>query len=357
MGETCRHGMNPAWCSYCKKESQPPEAKRKLVRQPAEKQEVTAFGSATVSSEDMNLVGWTVVHTIKGKENPEYSQLTNVTHVHIQGPTYLWAFEKILANAPKLRQIQVIPCFYDRLRPDSHLRLCTERGVEVVRGHIRPDMAWEGERNISRFYQGQQRFFFNLQGEQKALWEELLAMGFTSAQMAARYFCLNGEDFLSQRVIGQQFGYNIHDAIIVASRKINGVIAYLDPTFEASPDAQFTSRGLKRKVQILRGYFQAADREKQLADEVGVPSIPQGLPIARYQIYKELAAAQQSGQLGRLQSTKPDCVRALDLRFGLTSGTYLTLERVGQLMDGITRERVRQLEEECLNLLGISHED
>src|SRR5205085_4961832 len=67
---------------------------------------------------------------------------------------------------------------------------------------------------------------FNLKDEQKALWAELLAMNFEMAQMASRYFCLNGEPFVSMRVIGAEYGY-IHATNMLVSRKINAVIAYL----------------------------------------------------------------------------------------------------------------------------------
>jgi hypothetical protein len=264
----------------------------------------------------------------------------------------LWAIELILEKAPCLRKIQVIPSMYGHLRPESHLKLCADRGVEVVTGHIRPDRAWiEGE-NRSPFYKGQRSFFQNLQGEQKALWEELLAMNFESARMTARYFCLDNEVFISKRAIAEEYGYSL-DGAMEAYRKINAVISYLDPTFEVAMDAKRFAPGIKMKVERLRKYLDSADRERLLLAELGLSSIPNGLPVSRFETYKELLKAGQEGKLQRLPENQ---VRALDLRFGLTSNTYLTLALVGELMK-LTRERVRQLEEQSLDLLGISHED
>ena len=107
------------------------------------------------------------------------------------------------------------------------------------------------------------------------------------------HFCLNGEEFLSMRVIGEQFGLNIHCAVFLTSRKSNGVIAYLDPTFKTSRESLFISHGLQIKVRILRAYPQTADREKQLAREAGVAQIPAGFPVARYETFKGLVAAQK----------------------------------------------------------------
>lgn len=42
----------------------------------------------------------------------------------------------------------------------------------------------------------------------------------------------------------------------------------------------------------------------------------------------------------------------LDLRFGLTDGTTHTLETIGKVY-GLTRERIRQIEEKALAKIGI----
>ena len=353
MGVRCKHGMDPAWCSYCLKENQPAEVKRKQVRQPAQRKDTTTFGAEALTQDDLNLAGWVVVHVHLGRENAEFTQLDRATHVHVCGLPFLWVIERILEKAPKLRQIRVIPSFYNKLHPESHLKLCAEHGVEGVTGHISPALAWAEGENRSRFYTGQRQFLLNLKDEQKALWEELLAMNFEAVQMTARYFCLNGEGFISKSDIARQHGFSVHNSETTATDLTNAVIFYLDPTFECGPRAQQIANRIKPKVVRLRKYFEAVDHRRVLAEELGLENLPTDLPLSRYEIFKELVAAQRAGKLASLVDNRRG--QALDLRFGLTSGHYLILEKVGEQMD-ITRERVRQLEEEGLGLLGIQED-
>ena len=64
------------------------------------------------------------------------------------------------------------------------MALCRARGVEVNSGHIRPDLVWEDDRVVSRHYDAQRRFMSTLSGPQKALFDELLALGFDAAGLA-----------------------------------------------------------------------------------------------------------------------------------------------------------------------------
>ncbi len=345
MSDKCKHGMNPAFCSTCIRERQP----QKIVKQPVQQKDTTVFGSGAV----LNLAGWVVVHTPRGRDNTIFSQLDRATHVHIHGLPFLWAIERILEKAPKLRQIQVIPSMYHKLHPDAHLKICKDRGVEVVTGHIRPEMTWSKGENRSPFYAGQRNFLLSLKGEQKSLWEELLAMSFEAARMTARYFCLRGEEFVSKRVIATEYGYSLHSPETIATDLTNAVLFYLDVTFECSPRAQQMARTTKLKVGRLRKYLNEAESQRKLAIELGLERLPTDLPVARYETFKSVLEAQRSGKFGELLSERS--AKALDLRFGLTSGAYLTLDNVGEQM-GVTRERVRQLEELGLAYLNIDNE-
>ena len=87
--------------------------------------------------------------------------------------------------------------------------------------------------------------------------------------------------------------------------------------------------------------------------EVGVESLPTGLPWARLDIFVALVKAQKSGEFDDLLRNNPKASSAVLHRFGLLDGScYCTLQEVANRM-GISRERVRQLEETALEYLGI----
>jgi hypothetical protein len=84
--------------------------------------------------------------------------------------------------------------------------------------------------------------------------------------------------------------------------------------------------------------------------------IPKGLPIARFETYQELVRASLDGRLKLLSRSSEGQYRAITLRFGIFDGSYRTLQLVGDSMGQITKERVRQLEEGALAILGISED-
>jgi hypothetical protein len=302
--------------------------------------------------------GSAVIHTAKGREKCGIKHLTEkTTFVHINGPLNLWAVEGILQQAPNLKTIQVIPSMFKKLHPDSHLRLCQERGVAVVTGHVRPELVWEEGRIVSPHYQAQKAFLTGVSGDQKKLFDELIALGFEAALMTSRYYCLNGEEFLSQRALCADFGYgeNINHYF---SAKINAVLCYLDEAFEASLASKRLAKALRANVIRLRPYLESAELRKQCAERLRIPQLASKFPLARLDTFEKLLEAFRSGRLAQFALESPDDHRALVLRFGLEElalGAYRTLEEVGNLT-GVTRERVRQREERALKILGITEE-
>jgi len=242
------------------------------------------------------------------------------------------------------------------LHPEGAGKMLKERGVEVRTGHIRPDCAWEPGRNISKTFDPQRLFLLQLAGEQKALFEELIAMGFEAAAMTTRYFCLNGEDFLPQRVFCEMFGYSPRTNHNI-SAYINAVLYYLDPGFPANDRSKQMAANLKRKVEPLRLSIRSEEDRIRIAAELGLPRLPAKFPLARMDTLKQIIAARHAGQLDRLKADHENGWRAVTLRFGIAedhASNYRTLDEVGTLMNGVTRERARQLEERGLALLGIS---
>jgi len=351
--ERCPHGLKPAFCSFCT-----PSQSLKPSRTPHRSTETTEFGQEAVDTNGLLAAGIHIVRPHKGRDDASFNTLDEtVTFIHFDGQPNLWAVEKILARTPNLKTVQVIPSARRFIDPGTTAhRLLQERGVTVQTGHVRPDLVWEPDRIISKTYEPQRQFLLRLEDEQKALFEELLAMKFEAALMAARYYCLAGEDYLPQRAFCAIFGFSPRTNHSV-SAWINAVLYYLDPGFPVSSRSKQRAAEMKRKVERLRPLMQDAERRQQLAADLGLAALPADLPLARLDVFREFMAAKRTGGLDRLASEASNDWRALTLRFGLAPelpSTYRTLEEVGGLMGGITRERVRQLEERGLAALGIS---
>jgi len=354
----CIHGMSPQWCALCNPRPQPKIEKRT----PRPSRERTSFGSAALTSPKLLIGEYVLVKTHGGQKKTFDLISERTTTVHIDGHPYLWAIQRILEKAPNLKRIQTIPAMLRQVG-EHHRRLCQERGVELVSGYHRPDLKWEEGRIVSPHYRAQKRFFQALSEEQKQLLSELLMMGFEFAHITVRYFCLKDEPFLPQAEIAAEYGYSFKDQSTI-SEGINSVMRYLDPTFEANPSSVRRALVMKGKVERLRERYGAllqaelvvAQVNQRLAELTGRQDakMPVGLPLIRFETLEALIRASLDGSLARLKEKSEKRYQAVTLRFGFFDGTYRTLETVGKMMGGLTRERVRQLEEEALQFLNIS---
>lgn len=213
---------------------------------------------------------------------------------------------------------------------------------------------------INRAYGVQRSFLLDLEGEQKALFEELLSFGFESADMTARYFCLRDEEYLPQRKLAVEYGYPERMYAWVSAR-ILSVLHYLDPSFEVGEGAMRSARALRERVSRLREKLQDDTDHLRLVETFfatyGMRLAP-NFPLYRLEILEEVLKAKANGQLERLRMRDKVDYQALALRFGLDQpegGIYRTLNEVGQLLN-VTRERARQREERALAWLGIGAE-
>lgn len=284
-----------------------------------------------------------VVQTQRGRSHASFARINRHTQmVHIDGYPFVWALELILKRAPNLRTLQVIPSGLPRMHPQSHRRLCTERGVRIIAGHVMPQCAWEGEERRSLGYEAQLRFYRNLKGKRKRLFEELLELGFPEAHMAARYFQLGGEPYITQRELGVAYGYSQTHSWHV-SVTIRAVAAYLNPRDAMGEEVRTRVRVMRARVRKIRAQLSVADARAKLAHKLGLGALPDGIP---------------EGRLSLLQALMPHSSklpRTVVMRFGLDNlehPQYRTLLAVGRLL-GVSHERVRQIEAKTLAKLGI----
>lgn len=347
--ERCKHGLVIGSCATCR-----PQSPKRLPR-PSE--EATVHAAGALNGERMMNEGFAVVRPSKGRDKCGAQYLDDkTTFVHIDGQPNLWAIEQILARAPNLKTIQVIPSMLRKLTPASHLRLCKERGVEVVGGHV--GNPWGETRIVSPHFEKQRRFLAELAGEQKTLFEELLALGFEEVQIASSYFCLNGEEYKPQRVLAEEYGYN-PSYTHYFSAKINAVLCYLDPNFSAADNAERIAKTMRERVVRLRPYLESEEQRRKLAEKLGIPKLATKFPLARLDVFEAILKAGKDGRLEKLRLEAQNDYQVIKLRFGLddsTFGTYRTLDEVGKLMGDLSRERIRQLEERALAKLDISED-
>lgn len=358
--------MNPAYCALCCTHlPEDQDGERSLERGMRKLREERKRAQVVVHEDARAALGtgYVRIATNGGRHHHSFNDLDVSTRVvHINGYPHLWAIERILERAPNVSRIEVIPSMLARLhamKSSTVLELCRKHAVELVAGHDRPDMAWEGKENRSSTYDRQRAFLIGLAGDVKERWEELLAMEFEAAQLTARYFCLRGEEYRVQRILGEDYGISQSTPHAVSMR-INAVLYYLDPLSKTGAHSERYSDMIARRVARLRPLLADKTLRGELARKLGIPALPLRLPLSRLEVFEALLQARQDGRLGKLAESHENAHRALCLRFGLdnldTAPEYLTLEAVGQLM-GYTRERVRQLEERALELLGIQEDE
>lgn len=324
---------------------------------PVNKPSKTIHGIGAIVSDDARRKGYVLVKT-KTRDDPTFLDLNKDTSiVHIHGHPNLWAIEKILSLAPNLQTLRVIPALRSKLG-SRHEDLCRKSGVEITTGHHKPNMAWEEGRNVSPQYQHQQSFLLNLEGEQKKLFDELIMFGFEEAEITSRYFCLNGEAYVSQRLLTGEYGYK-ESLNHVISAKIMAVLFYLDPQFKVGEGSQLRANAIKSRVISLREQFltdiRRAEVSNALKEKYGV-EIPPKFPLAKIGTLEKLAEARKSGHFDSLKWQHSNVWKALTLRYDFDNVIYRRLAEVGEII-GVTRERVRQLESEAFTLLGINSEE
>lgn len=345
----CKHGVNPSWCALCTPKKEDPVK----LKRPQRGTGTTVHGSGCHQTSQRYEAGYVVVNPkgLRGRKGLD-GRDDRIGFVHINGHPNLWLIKWLLEHLPKLHTIQVTPKREHHLDKE-HRRLCEERNVRLVTGYHNPNMAWEGE-NRSPYYRGQREFLLRLESEQKALFEELLQLGFHAATLAARYFCLREEEFKPQRetAIEVDFPTLLQGPI---SAYINSVFCYLDPTFKAAKGAVRIAETMRQRVVRLRVVLAQAASRQEIAKRLGLERLPEGLPLSRLDILEDVVKASRMPAFQNFASRHPREYEIIVLRYGLTDGIYRTLKEIGQHF-GVTPERIRQLEKKAFAELGIKDE-
>lgn len=373
MSEQCIHGMNPAWCGTCKRlagshkkiksssiipthvTEQSSEVKiadlHPLLVKRIRNIEAGVPSKTADIREGLVMGDYAIVRTIGVgiRSNPNlFSHLdTTITMVHVDGHLFVWALKVILERTPNLKKLRLIP---SAKVTDTHIRMLDIRGVELVRGHHNLSLAWKvGEIRRDADYDKKLAVIKGLRPEGVALFEELISMGFEDAVIVSRYFCLKGETGITQRKLGIEFGGpNTYISLV-----INSVLHYLDPSFEASIQAQRRSSGIKSRVCRTRILIGETEKMKEFLSSLGISALPEGMPMSHVDTLEVIHMARQSGKLESLYLKNPRAYEILCSRWGIKDGRFRTFEEIGKTYS-VTRERIRQIQQKAFVELGIN---
>ena len=273
------------------------------------------------------------------------------TIVHCEGHPYIWVIRAVLERCPGLRTLQVIPSGVRKLTI-THRALCDDRSVRIVVGAIYPERTGERANLARTAYQAQRAFMQGLAEEQRVLFEELLALGFEIAEIAARYFGLDGQDaFISQARVAEEFGLAPRTGNVLVSRMVGALLRYLDPTCRVGKASLRTAEALAVRVKRLRQTALGDAVRQEWLVRLGIPAIPPGLRPARFDLFEFVLSAFRAGRLAALDERTQGILRK---RYGLDNpgvAPAVTLQEIGDGI-GLTRERARQLERDGLVALG-----
>lgn len=329
--EKCKHGMRIESCGQCRSPEllkvspvsiatdKPAHVKTGTLDQQYRGLLAERARAEVVVHDDARAVletGYVRIFTRGGRHHHSFNELDVYTRVvHINGYGYLWAIQKILECAPNVSVIELIPSMHEKAQTGQVRILCEQRAVRLVAGHDRPDMAWEGEETRDPDYDPRRAKLLALPPEKKQLLDELLEMGFVHAQVMARYFCLRGEEYRSQRELSREFGYSIRNQQYF-SAMVNAVLLYLGIVNTAAEDAERMAESLRDRSSRMRTIGQSAAKRTEIVRELGLTEWPDGLRLSWLDDLCALVAAHKDGRLARLGRMDPQAHKALTLRFG-----------------------------------------
>ncbi len=358
--QRCNHGMLPRQCSLCKKEEERKQQIHLVINQPrtAERRSVTTTPSRPTSHETANhrIYGDYAVIQVKNAHQPNFlSHLPErTTFIHMDGHPFLWIVKLLAEKIPNLAKLRVTPRMREKMGQE-HLKALTEKGIELVTGFERPELAWKERENRSVSYEAQRNFLLGLDPTKKALFDELLTYGFEEAEMAARYFCLKGEPFIGQKEVATEFGYAGRIANSYVCKKIITVLTYLDPVQFvgcASQSAQGRLNALKHQVETARAASQEVEKQQEILARLGIERFPEKFIFGHLNELEAVHMARKDGRLASLKARNERLYKIVSERYGLEDNIFRTYRELGPLHE-VTWQRAHQLIQIAYELLGI----
>jgi len=283
--------------------------------------------------------GATMVALDSAYDDHSFLTLTDATEeVHLAQVPVLWVVEKIFAHAPNLKRLKIRTTRRGPA-PEALKRLCKSRNVSISLAKTRRQYG------PGKKYLGQKKKFLSMLADatRKKLFEELLVLDREEARYTARYFCLNGEQYKSYRVLLREGDFPSIKTVTGAVHSIASILRYLNPAYAVSDQAAKLADDIGRWVPQVRGSVVKL-RERDIA-------LPEGMPKWFTNFYTELARAWEKDRFAAL-SKQPRHACILTTRWGFEDGRFYKLDEIAEV-EGVTKAYIGRMEKEAFQLLGL----
>lgn len=334
--ERCKHGMLKDYCSICSGG------------------EVASWDSDIKSARQRSVGikesrrGDTVLWSQKGNV---YSLPKDAHVVQMVPPISLTKLRLLVQQCPNLERLILSPSYFYRLVRKRHLDFLKAHGVEVSYGHWNYREALTMPPNAQ--YKEKQTFYRNLTPSALARLNKLRSFGFEEMTLLERYLCVKGERKISFFKLAKQVGLSERHLTIL----LNALLLYLG----APPDLagmsytiEARARGIDRTIEGLEMELKDASFRSEFEK---YKPLPPNLPPYSWDRFRRLTEMEYETpeKFRELKEANPKQYWSLIYNLGLNE-TYKTLENIGEEL-GVTKERVRQLRNEALEILGILAEE
>lgn len=283
-----------------------------------------------------------------------------VKQIHISGTPFVWLLDRIIKQCPHLKLLQTVENNKVHLERGRAVALLATRGdVQVRYGTVRPP--WDRARRESPSttqYSRRQKLLKNLTGRQRELWDELLRHKVRAAEFTARYFCLNDEPFVTLGRLALQLGFCENPTL--AGNLISSVFLYLDLDTKCSIEARKMVGSIERAVNRARAMSAEgsdADVRSKLCQELDIPRLPDKLPTASLNLFRQVYLAYEGGKFSVFADDFELEGSVLMAHYGIGAARCKKLSEIARdHKPRRTREWARQKKSRALRMLGITEE-
>ena len=299
------------------------------------------------NTKDSEATEWLIVGVHKEDHAMNNLLLSYADAVHVHGEPSAWYLEKIIADAPRLKKVRVIPAFAHMVELGHEAgKLLAKHGIEVVIGCIK-ERRKDRTDFVTSSYRDKRYFMLRLDEERKKVLPELQRYAPEDWEIASRYLCLNGEKHLTLLGLARERGVSMGHI----QEALGTVLYHLDSPFDAPLASVRRAQVLQEKIERAREEDRlfAIRLEKLKSLDLTLADLPQGMSDDYLEDYVLVRKGWLRGELGEYLLT-PREREFLIRRYGLRNHQFCTLEEIGNEF-GITRERVRQIEQKALKKL------
>lgn len=333
--ERCKHGIIKDYCTIC---SGGKVASGDFGIKPTRQRSV-----GIKESRRGDTVLW-------GQEESVSSLPEDVRIVHMVPQISLRKLSSLARQCPSLERL-ILPPSHERTISKCHLDSLQAHGIAVSYGY------WTYREVITMppdaQYKEKQTFYRNLTPSALARLNKLRSFGFEEMTLLERYLCVNGGRKISFFKLAKQVGMS--DRYLTIS--LNALLLHLGAPSElagVSCSVEAKARTIDRTVERL----EMGLKDASFRSEIGkYKLLPPNLPPYSWDRFRRLTKMEYETpeKFRELKEANPKQYCSLIYNLGL-NGVYKTLEQIGEEL-GLTKERVRQLRNEALEILGIFAEE